>query len=90
MVARLFAVSELLNSPRRAEKPLYRAFRRMLGIRRITPAKRRRLICPSVSCSGISVQVGVEYARSQRCSDKRGLFPVILGDLKDAPSNTIR
>ncbi|MDP2834377.1 MAG: hypothetical protein Q8Q28_13995 [Pseudomonadota bacterium] len=34
-------------STRRAEKRFYRAFRRMFGIRRITPARRRRLIRPT-------------------------------------------
>jgi hypothetical protein len=33
--------------PSRAEKRLHRAFRRMPNIRRITPAKRRRLIRPT-------------------------------------------
>ena len=31
----------------RAEKRLYRAFRRMVGMRRITPARSRRLIRPT-------------------------------------------
>ncbi len=36
-----------MSSTSKAEKRLYRAFRRMVDMRRITPARSRRLISPT-------------------------------------------